>query len=1167
MRYLSMLLVCGSIGFAQEFRATLLGRITDPSGAGVPGATVSVTNELTGVSSTTVSAGDGAYNVGFLNPGRYRLEMEASGFKKYSQSGITLEVGQRATQNVGLELGSLAEAVTVRSEAPLLESSSAAMGQVVDQRKLDAMPLNGRMIFMLNRISAAVQWRQPQLGAGGSSGLRVFDNNAGSDWSINGARLRSNEFLLDGASNTFRGRFAFGPPVDAIQEYKIHSANYDAEFGHGGGGTISMTTKSGTNELHGQLWEFIKNDKLNANSSLSNAQGLRKDPLRINSYGATVTGPVIRNRTFFMYTYDAISERVPFPIVSSTPTASERAGIFADSGLTVYDPLTTQRNAAGVLVRTPFENNRIPQSRIDAVGAKLLSFYPLPNLPGRITNFAASPNPGKYDYWAHLVRIDHHFNDANKIFVSYYRNHRDELRNNTGFGPPHSPLVSIVGNYPQTRDNEGGIVDWVRTIGPTTVFNVRLAAAHFDETDVQQQRKGFSPSDLGFRNFPYATPEPTFPRVTMDQFSDIGPGGISLKNPSDSSGSGQGNLTKVFSRHTMKLGGSFRELRGGTNSAGQSSGTFSFSRNFTRRDPNTADAASGSSVASALLGYPSGGGVDVNGSSTWRAWSLGGFVQDDIRLTPRLTVNLGMRWDFDAPAVERYDRFARGFDFEAQNPLAQNPQVRAAGLSPKGGFVYAGVGGQPRRISDNDLNNWQPRAGAAYQLGKKTVLRGGWGLFHAFQTLGGAQPGFSQRTNYISSTDGGLTPAISDNILSRPFPLGLIVPPGNSLGLLQNVGLGITFQDPARVVPYTHQFSFGIQRELRGDVLVEASYVASRSRKLYALGNNEGETSTTGVNINASSVADLQRAFGTNGAYFQDPVPNPFRGLMTAGSGINGATVTRETLLRPYPQFTSIRRDGWSIGESSYNSLQVRVEKRYGLGLNLTSSYTLSKNLDGTNFNNDYPRALQPVRQLSEIDATHRWTMAGIYDLPFGKGKALARDAGPALNHLVGGWQINWLILFQSGFPLNIPGGLEPIGNARLPRGQETLDRWFNTCYRDLLGRNQRCVGSEQPVWLQRPAFTLRNTPARFPDLRANWEPSWDLSLFKNFDITERWKLEYRAEFLNAFNTPIFGHRDGASSIVTDFASSNFGAAQRPGGPRTQYNPPRVVQMALKVRF
>ena len=304
-------------------------------------------------------------------------------------------MGQRATQNVTLELGDLTESVTVNAEAPLLESSTANMGQVVDQQKLDALPLNGRMIFMLNRISTSVQWRQPQLGATGSTGLRPFENNGGSDWSINGARVRSNEYLIHGAPNTFRGRYAFGPPVDAIQEYRIHAADYDAQFSHGGGGTINMTTKSGTNDFHGTVWELFKNDKLNASSSLAKAQGLPKDTLRSNTYGALLSGPVIRNKTFFMYTYDALKEKVPFPTISSVPTATERDGIFGGSGITVYDPLTTRRNDAGVLVRDPFAGNQIPAYRIDPVGAKLVTFYPLPNLPGRISNFAARPEHGQ----------------------------------------------------------------------------------------------------------------------------------------------------------------------------------------------------------------------------------------------------------------------------------------------------------------------------------------------------------------------------------------------------------------------------------------------------------------------------------------------------------------------------------------------------------------------------------------------------------------------------------------------------------------------------------------------------------------------------------------------------------------------------------------------------
>ena len=345
-------------------------------------------------------------------------------------------------------------------------------------------------------------------------------------------------------------------------------------------------------------------------------------------------------------------------------------------------------------------------------------------------------------------------------------------------------------------------------------------------------------------------------------------------------------------------------------------------------------------------------------------------------------------------------------------------------------------GASPAKLRTTIWTTGSPAWGPHTSWEPRRFCEADTGSFYGFSPLTGSQTGFSQSTHYVSSTDGGLTPDVSKNTLSTPFPQGLLQPPGSSLGLMQGVGLGITFQDPTRQSPATHQFSPSIQRQLSNNLLVDASYIGSRSRNLPALGINQSETSTTGMNINATSVDDLERAYATNGAYFQNKVPNPFQGLMSAGSSINGATVTQEVLLRPYPQFASIRRDGWLILESSNNSLQVRIEKRYGSGLNLSAAYTLSKNIDGTNFNNDYPLASLPVRQLSEIDATHRGSIAGVYELPFGKGRRIAGDAKGAVNHLVGGWRINWLITPSVGLPAQCPRRLG-THRQRQPREQD----------------------------------------------------------------------------------------------------------------------------------
>jgi hypothetical protein len=441
---------------AQESRGTILGRVTDPDGGVLPGAAVVVTNENTGVASRTVTQSDGAYAVRFLVPGTYRVEVEMAGFNKFVRSGITLAIGQNATVNVQLRLGNINETVEVRGEASLLETSTGALGQVIDRELVEDMPLNGRMVFMLNRVAGGVNWQVPTFGATGTSGLRPFDNQGGSAWSLNGGRIATNEFLLDGAPDSTRGRFNFSPPVDSVEEVKIQTNTFDAQYGRTGGGIVNITLKTGTNELHGRAWNFYKNDVLNANNALNNTLGQPRPPYIANQYGALVSGPIRKNRTFFMGAFEGLRERVPFPITTSVPTELETRGDFSRSGITIYDPLTT-RMVDGRLVRDPFPGNVIPPDRIEPIALAILQqVYPLPNVPGqRLNNFANPVNKGRYDYDAELVRFDHHFSGASKTFLTFYRNHRDEFRSNNGL----QGTFANQGQWPQTRENHGGILD------------------------------------------------------------------------------------------------------------------------------------------------------------------------------------------------------------------------------------------------------------------------------------------------------------------------------------------------------------------------------------------------------------------------------------------------------------------------------------------------------------------------------------------------------------------------------------------------------------------------------------------------------------------------------------------------------------------------------------
>jgi hypothetical protein len=1158
---IAVLLSLGSVS-AQEYRGTILGRVVDQQGAVLPGATVVVTNENTNVSEQTVSEADGAYAVPFLIPGKYRVEVELPGFKRFVQSGIVVAIGQRATVDVRLDIGDVVETVVVTSDAPMLDTSSGTLGQVIDRERVEAMPLNGRLVFMLNRLAGGVNWQVPTLGATGTSGLRPFDNGGGSAWSMNGGRLTTNEFLLDGAPNSTRGRFNFAPPVDAVEEFKIQTNTYDAQYGRTGGGVVNMTLKSGTNRLRVQAWEFFKHESLNAADSLNRSLGAKKPPYLANQYGATGGGPLVKDRTFYMITFEGLRERPSFPQTTSVPTLAERNGDFSQSyrdqvtPLVIYDPLTTTCDASGRCTRTPFPNNIIPAERINPVARAILALYPLPNVDGqRLTNYVNGVNGAKYDYDAEVIRIDHRFSAANKIAVSLHRNHRDEFRSTNGL---QGTFVN-QGQWPQTRENYGATGDWVTVFGGKGLLNVRAGFTMFTESNELSDVKAFDISPLGFVN----APGKYLPRIDVAQYTDIGVGSEG-RGTDDRTTSLQANYTTNLSRQTLKFGGEYRNIRAYPRTSGTSNGMFDFTRAFTQRDPNAGDSTSGHAVASFLLGYPASASIGAGNqrAEQWHYMVL--FFQDDFRVTRKLTLNLGARWDFESGVTDAENRLVRGFDFDAGSPLAASIQNRV-GLAEcpgcadlRGGLRFAGLDGVPRGLFEPDWNNLQARLGFAYAVNDKTVLRGGYGHYYQYRGQLGPQDPFFTSTPYIANDIGGRVgiPELTLNNFSNPFPNGRIQSSGASEGLLTLVGRNVSFDDPNSRVPNIHQYNITITRALTRNIKAEVSYVGSQTRNI-AIGVSGDEATR---NINAISREDQARG----AAYLQANVPNPFAGLLP-GTSKNGSTIQRQNLLGAFPQFGSITRNAWSIGRSWYNSLQVIVEKRMSRGLTFTSSYTYSKTKERNNFLNaqdavaafQNPDDVNLVEQVTDYHRPHIWVLSGMYELPFGNGRSVGSNATGLVEHLIGGWQANWSFNWQSGRPVDQPGGLERIAGKSAKLKNPTPDRWFNTCYLDLAGVAQRCLPGEEPVWRQRPPFTQRTTPNRFDEIMRPWKPTLDASLFKNVRFGER-RLEVRIEAFNVMNVSIF------DTPNTDFQSVNFG---RIASPRRSIYFPRNVQLGLKFFF
>jgi len=1114
---------------AQEFRATISGTVTDQQGAIIPGASVEVKNLDTNATVTTITNESGNFVVPFLPTGRYTISVSLAGFKRAVREDILLRVGDRIQLDFQMEVGGVTEQVTVTAEAPLLETATATKGQVIDAAKVQDLPLLGRNPFMLAAVASGVQYT-PTLA---SRSNRPFDNGGMDSFSINGGRQFSNEFLLDGVPDTNvesgqPSNLSFVPSPDATDEFKVQTNTYDAQYGRTAGGVINVSLKSGTNRLRGSLYHYFRNDILNANSFESNLAGSKKSAFRWNQPGVQFDGPLYlpkiydgRDRTFFMYSWEAIRSSIPYPLTYTVPTLEQRNGDFSKTvqangnPITIYDPSTTKQ-VGSTYTRQAFDGNKIPSTRLDPVALKLLDFIPKPNVAGTIAganNMITSPNPRTDAYDQHVIRIDQMLTNNHKFFSRYVRGNRHEVNSDANFPHDASPW------YTHWRINQGINFDLTSSFSPTAVLSSRYGFIRH-QFAIARYGDGFDPAKLGFPSALVSQlPRKFFPQIAYTDYSTFGNTGSQYTFSDTHSWSE--TLNKVWGSHSLKMGAEFRVMRNNWQNPTSSFGNFSFNKGYTQRDPLRGDAASGNAFASFLLGYPASGNVPYNVAPAYQNRYYVLFLQDDWRVNRRLTLNLGLRWDYESPQSERYNQMNRGFDPNADNPF------KVPGLQLKGGLLFAD---DNNRIPfKRDFNNFQPRVGVAYQLFSSAVLRGGYGIMYLPTFDHGQNNGFSVTTTYVSSVDGGITPS---NALKNPYPAGIDVPPGRSQGLATLVGRGFTFGYPDRSIPYVHQFSIGWQQRLPWRIVAEATYVGSRSRSLQ-----------TSRSINEVSAEQLKLGTALN-----DLVANPFQGLLP-GTAFNGATVVRSQLLRPFPQFTGITRAYETIGKSWYNALQVQVEKRVTHGLHFLVSYTLAKSIEAIGYLNAQHSDLAKV--LTSVDAPNRLILSGSYDLPF-----LQKATG--FLQVFGGWKMNWIVSLQSGLPVGTPSGAYSSGiDPRIPNDQRTRDHWFNTCTLSLTGVRQNCATANEPVaFVVQPPFTLRTLSTRFPNVRTSRPPQVDFSLFKAFRLHENLNLQLRAEAFNLTNTPWFGAPN------TTLGGSAFGVVSP-----SQANDPRNVQIALKLVF
>ncbi len=1134
---------------AQDSRGTIGGRVTDAQGAYVVGAHISAVNQATGVAASAVTNESGTFRLPFLAAGTYRLTSEMTGFRNYVQSGVELRLSDVLDLQIRMDVGSVSETIEVKGGTPQLDTASSSIGQLVDSKRLDDLPQRGGNPLELERLAP---------GVANMTSLRVMKTSspdATSNITVNGTGNTSTQFNLDGVSNTTndRGRgyarVAFIPPSGAVSEFKMQSNPYDAAAGHVFGPVINISSKGGSNEFHGSAYYWAKNSAFDASNFFDNKAGLSKVVYQDHRYGVTMGGPVLlprlyngRNKTFFFYSWEENRFGQPSTSnqTSTVPTAAEHTGDFSallklGASYQIYNPFTTRPAAtAGRFQRDPIPGNIIPKSQLNQVGLNLINIYPLPNQTGLVDgrNNYYFPDVRIQRYDSHMARVDHAFNENHRMFIRV---------NHYAYEIPKDQLGIPATKELFNQRNQGLTLDDVLVLSPTLVLNLRYGVINTNFPEMRSTqgtdlaKLGFAPALVGLIDPKLAT----VPRTTISGFT-------ALSTWADGDGANTAlthnwvaDMTKLKNAHSIRFGADFRILRAFANRFPQRiSPDFTFANTYTKGPlDNSAAASLGQELAAMLLGIP-GGNMTASTSFAGNDTYFGLYVQDDYKVSQKLTVNLGLRYELEYPLTDRYNRLVSGFDFGASSPVeaaakiayAKNPipELPAAQFAAKGGLMFV----SPDQRSPYNRNNghFLPRIGLAYQLRPQTVIRAGYGIY--FDSLGvdrfiPAQSGFAQQTPIQASLDNGQTYVAT---LANPLPNGLLTARGAAGGLSTNLGQALTYVDPNQRQPYSQRWSFGVQHFLPGGFLLDASYVGNRSTHLTVTRNIN---STPGKYLSTSPVRDQKTI-----DFLTQSFPNPFNGLNT----VYGTSISRADLLRPYPQFGDINFTD-STGYSWYHSLQVRTEKRFAKGYTLQAGYTFSKYMQATEFLNASDAS--PYRSISDLDRPHIFTASGVYELPFGSGRKFGSNMAKPLNVVVGGWQLNSTVVRQAGAPLGFGNSIfnGDINNIALAKGQRSVDRWFNTD-----------AGFEKRSASQL-ANNLRTAPLRYSGVRGDGQSTWNFSLAKDFTLYERLKAQFRAETYNTMNHPSF------TDPNTSVTNSSFGVVTAANSE------PRNWQLALKIRF
>jgi len=1279
---------------AQEFRATLTGQVTDPDGRVVAGAKVVATNDETGSTYTAETSGAGVYYIPYILPGTYTVKASAQGFKTAVQDKVLLLADKYFGQNFKLQVGAIRETMEVTAAPPMLETENASGGTILDEKVLENVPVAGNQVFMLIGTTPGSQFTQTTFGPGGFSGTRGWDvtNQYIIGGGVNPADTSGgfNQFTLNGTNITQQttygamgaGTWNVSPNIDSIQEVNVMTTTYDARYGRTTGGTVSLVTKNGTNDFHGEVFENYKDGSLFDANTTTNVfiTGERTQQQVENQFGGNFGGPIKKEKLWFFFSfegyrqsiYNTVTADVPpaylrpgyngnpyvdFGLVSTMDLGFKSNGQQADPyvlyGLTLFQPgdstttsnpdnaqcvggsfntagfytFTGASSTCGVAANsigyptayaggtvnpiTKVAGSLIPAAQINNTALLMLkgNYVPLPNIKGAedyvggygepVNYFAVAPD--YYRYNQPMIRVDYNTSDKTKWYSFFEWQKGHEYRSTNGFTG-----LEANGNINWLRESWAASQDMTHTFSPTFLGDFKLSFSRFAVNYPDGNLAAAKPGSILGLNI--ATP----PITTLKDVPEMNINGIPtlfgnsndveastlITLDVDFTKSATSNIKFIKGAHNLHFGGGLGYSTYGNpingSVANNANGAFAFSGQWTQFDPLNSScyqpfglgvtdsngkpispgtcsgtvAPNGSGWADFLLGLP--GTYSANGTTytphvNWNdslfdyqpIWNL--YVQDDWKVTHRLTLNLGVRYDVQVGLKERFNELPRGFCQTCVNPVgvdgvyqanvanAGNVAAwKAAGFTVPsqvlGDIVQAGVKGQPRNAYDTDWKNIAPRFGFAFALNPTTVFRGGWGYMYSAGLEGGAPIGYQQTTNYLESTDAGADPvqggaapgAVSAGPygLGTPFPataaypLGLLPPVGAAGVALAGVGSGgLAVDNPKRLIPRTQVASFGVQHEFPGKFVLDARWAANYAGRLRALLWYNGTI----------TYPELQYALAQGSDVYSKELPNPYYGVFSesfpGGCG-QSPTIPALALALPFSQYCGFQSAppvgeyNGAVGRNWYNGLETKLTKRTSHGLTFNVAYTWSKIINGDGYQNGYPyQDANEIHWISQYDRTHVFTMTGVYDLPVGQGRTFLSTAPRALDYALGGWTVGWTFAAQSGTPVGLNQGYDYSCRTFAPPNGTRTSEWFNPLANTIVPAGETSCASAVPH-IGGTGFTYNLTPDHTSQVRNPTVPNLDLSLEKNFKVTERVRFQLRGEAFNAFNSALMGGPD-----------------------------------------